>query len=84
MLEGSTPGLALLTNPIPPDQAPPDRPLVYAPVALSGLAIAFKVEHQPGDALGMAPLPDTLRAQTADSMRMPSMPDPRHLHAPRQ
>ncbi len=39
--------LALVTGPIPPDQVPPDRPLVYAPVGLSGLAIAFNVEHQP-------------------------------------
>ncbi len=37
--------LALVTGPIPPDQVPPDRPLVYAPVGLSGLAIAFNVEH---------------------------------------
>jgi hypothetical protein len=44
---GTTPGLALLTNPIPPDQAPPEHPLIYAPVALSGLAIAFNIEHQP-------------------------------------
>jgi hypothetical protein len=36
-----------MTNPIPPDQAPPDQPLVYAPVGLSGLAIAFNIEHQP-------------------------------------
>jgi hypothetical protein len=49
VLGGSSPGLALVTNPIPPDQAPPDHPLVYAPVGLSGLAIAFNVEHQPPD-----------------------------------
>ncbi|MGH3872603.1 MAG: hypothetical protein ACRDSR_14030 [Pseudonocardiaceae bacterium] len=47
VLDGSSPGLALMTNPIPPDQAPPQRPLVYAPVGLSGLAIAFNIEHQP-------------------------------------
>ena len=47
MLDGSSPGLALMTNPIPPERAPPDHPLVYAPVGLSGLAIAFNVEHQP-------------------------------------
>jgi hypothetical protein len=47
VLDGSSPGLALITNPIPPDQAPPGRPLVYAPVGLSGLAIAFNIEHQP-------------------------------------
>ncbi|MGH3846168.1 MAG: hypothetical protein ACRDS0_32830, partial [Pseudonocardiaceae bacterium] len=47
VVDGSSPGLALVTNPVPPDQAPPDRPLVYAPVGLSGLAIAFNIEHQP-------------------------------------
>ncbi|MGH3777784.1 MAG: hypothetical protein ACRDRR_18980 [Pseudonocardiaceae bacterium] len=36
-----------MTNPVPPDQGPPDRPLVYAPVGLSGLAIVFNIEHQP-------------------------------------
>ena len=49
VIGGSSPGLALATNPIPPDQAPPDHSLVYAPVGLSGLAIAFNVEHQPPD-----------------------------------
>jgi hypothetical protein len=39
--------LALVTNPIPPDQVSADHPLIYAPVGLSGLAIAFNVEHQP-------------------------------------
>jgi hypothetical protein len=38
--------LALVTNPIPPVQAP-DHPLIYAPVGLSGLTIAFNIEHQP-------------------------------------
>ncbi|MGH3695420.1 MAG: hypothetical protein ACRDRX_15765 [Pseudonocardiaceae bacterium] len=47
VLAGGTPGLALITNPIPPEEVPEDRPLVYAPVGLSGLAIAFNVEHQP-------------------------------------
>jgi hypothetical protein len=49
VLGGSSPGLALVTNPIPPDQAPPDNPLVYAPVGLSGLTIAFNIERQPPD-----------------------------------
>jgi hypothetical protein len=47
VLAGSSPGLGLVTNPIPPDQAPPNPPLVYAPIGLSGLAIAFNIEHQP-------------------------------------
>jgi phosphate ABC transporter phosphate-binding protein len=47
VLDGSSPDPALVTNPIPPDQAPPYRPLLYAPVGLSGLAIAFNIDHQP-------------------------------------
>jgi hypothetical protein len=43
---GQSPGLALMTNPVPADQVPPEHPLVYAPVALSGLAIAFNIERQ--------------------------------------
>ncbi|MGH3784231.1 MAG: hypothetical protein ACRDRO_27330 [Pseudonocardiaceae bacterium] len=39
--------LALVTNPIPPDQVRADHPLVYAPVGLSGLAFAFNIDHQP-------------------------------------
>ncbi|MGH3844759.1 MAG: hypothetical protein ACRDS0_25450, partial [Pseudonocardiaceae bacterium] len=38
--------LALVTSPVPADQAA-DRSLVYAPVGLSALAIAFNVERQP-------------------------------------
>jgi len=38
---------ALVTNPIPAEEVSPDHPLVYAPVGLSALAIAFNVEHQP-------------------------------------
>lgn len=66
VLDGSAPGLALMTDPIPPDQAPPDRPLVYAPVALSGLAIAFNIEHQPDPT---APATD----QALDGQRFTSM-----------
>jgi hypothetical protein len=40
-------GLAVVNNPIPPDQVPADHPLFYAPVGLSGLTIAFNIEHQP-------------------------------------
>jgi hypothetical protein len=39
--------LVLVDNPIPPDQAPADHPLVYAPVGLSGLAVAFNINYQP-------------------------------------
>ncbi|MGH3782385.1 MAG: hypothetical protein ACRDR6_29505, partial [Pseudonocardiaceae bacterium] len=47
VLTGNSPGLGLVTNPIPPEQAPPDQPLVYAPIGLSGLTIAFNIDHQP-------------------------------------
>jgi hypothetical protein len=47
VLDGSSPGLALLTNPVRPDPAPPEGLLVYTPIGLSGLAIAFNIEHQP-------------------------------------
>lgn len=64
VLGGSSPGLALVTNPIPPDQVPANRSLVYAPVGLSALAIAFNIDHQaPADApppmpsLTVCPLP---------------------------
>lgn len=68
VLDGSSPGLALLTNPVPPDQPPADHPLVYAPVALSGLAIAFNIEHQPpGDA---SPADLQLDGQRFESMKL--------------
>ncbi|MGH3754771.1 MAG: hypothetical protein ACRDRP_19145 [Pseudonocardiaceae bacterium] len=47
LLEASDPGLVLMSNPVPPDQQPPDRPLVYAPVAASGLAFAFNIVRDP-------------------------------------
>jgi len=39
--------LALVNEPIPADQVLAGHPLVYAPVGLSGLAIAFNIDHQP-------------------------------------
>ncbi|MEW2506678.1 hypothetical protein AB0878_40125 [Amycolatopsis sp. NPDC047767] len=38
------PGLAFMTDPVPQDQV--TKPLVYAPIALSGLSIAFITERQ--------------------------------------
>jgi hypothetical protein len=66
VLDGTSPGLALVTNPIPPDQAPSDRPLVYAPVGLSGLAIAFNIERQP-------PADASSDKLQLDGQRFPSM-----------
>ncbi len=48
LVETTEPGLAVMTNPVPPDQVVPGHPLVYAPVALSGLAIVFNVDRVPG------------------------------------
>lgn len=47
LLEASDPGLALISNPAPPDQQRPDGPLVYAPIAVSGLAFAFTIVKDP-------------------------------------
>ncbi|MDQ2790434.1 MAG: hypothetical protein M3Y73_12240 [Actinomycetota bacterium] len=54
LLTATDPGLAMMSNPVPPDQLPPDRPLVYAPVALSGLTFAFNIVKNPSP-----PLPPT-------------------------
>jgi hypothetical protein len=60
--------LALVTNPIPPDQVPADHPLVYAPVGLSGLAIAFNIDHQPPSTAPAADL--KLNGQRFTSMKL--------------
>jgi hypothetical protein len=71
ILAGSSPGLALVTNPIPPDAVPAGEPQVYAPIGLSGLAIAFNIEHQPPppDDPNAPPSPD----QELDGQRFTSM-----------
>ncbi|MBW0010587.1 MAG: hypothetical protein JO063_10800, partial [Pseudonocardiales bacterium] len=71
VIAGSSPGLALVTTPISPDQAPAGHPLVYAPVGLSGLAIAFNIEHQPPppDDPNAPPTPE----QKLDGQRFTSM-----------
>ncbi|WP_410597417.1 hypothetical protein [Amycolatopsis sp. lyj-23] len=43
-LLSDNPGLSFLRDPVPPDQA--TKPLVYAPIALSGLSVAFITERQ--------------------------------------
>jgi hypothetical protein len=68
VIDGSSPGLALVTNPISPDRALPDRPLVYAPVGLSGLAIAFNVEQQPSPTA--APTDLALAGRRFESMKL--------------
>jgi hypothetical protein len=68
VLDGSSPGLAVVNNLIPSDQVPPDHPLVYAPVGLSGLAIAFNIEHQPAPTASPADL--LLAGQRFTSMKL--------------
>lgn len=43
----SNPSLAFVSSAVAPSDVPARRPLVYAPVALSGLAISYIVERQP-------------------------------------
>lgn len=43
---GDLPLLSVVTRPVPEDQAPVRGDLVYAPVALSGVSIAFNIERQ--------------------------------------
>ena len=40
------PGMVFVSDPVAPADAPADRPLVYAPVTVSGLAVAFVFERQ--------------------------------------
>ncbi|MEV6005966.1 hypothetical protein AB0M29_04100 [Streptomyces sp. NPDC051976] len=47
-LASKTPGMVFLNRPPTPDQLPPDRKPVYAPVTLSGLTFGFFVESQAG------------------------------------
>ncbi len=47
LLETSDPGLSLMSGPVPPPELRPDRPLVYGPVAISGLVFAFNIVKQP-------------------------------------
>ncbi len=69
VLDGSSPGLALVTNPIPPEQAPPGRSLVYAPVGLSALAIAFNINHRP-DLFFAPPDKKQLDGQRFEAMKL--------------
>ncbi|MGQ0777171.1 MAG: hypothetical protein ACT4NY_22610 [Pseudonocardiales bacterium] len=48
LTQTSSPGMVFVTHPVPPASVPPDRRIVYAPVALSGLSIAFLVERTAG------------------------------------
>jgi hypothetical protein len=45
-LVGDRSDLVFVTYPVPKDQVPPTRPITYAPIALSGITIAFNLESQ--------------------------------------
>jgi hypothetical protein len=47
LLSDQQPGLGYVTSPIPPAAVPAKANMVYAPVALSGLTVAFNIETQP-------------------------------------
>ncbi|MGH3765475.1 MAG: hypothetical protein ACRDS0_02585 [Pseudonocardiaceae bacterium] len=70
---GSSPGLALVTNPIPPGQASANHPLVYAPVGLSGLAIAFNIDRAPPEPDNPNDPNSLTPAQKLNGERFPSM-----------
>lgn len=55
--------LGFVTYGVPADQVDPQRPIVYAPVALSGMVIAFNVESQSSTLA-----PDEVRARDGSRM----------------
>jgi hypothetical protein len=57
LLTGTGAGMAVVTLPVDPSQVPASNPLVYAPISLSGLAIAFNVQRQPSPPPGSSSLP---------------------------
>lgn len=59
VVTGADAGLAFTTRPVDPSAVPADRRLVYAPVAVQGLAVSFLVERRPRQS---APKEDQLRA----------------------
>lgn len=54
--QGTDPSLAIMADPVPPIQMAADRPLVYAPIAASGLTFAFSIvanANAPGPTAGL-------------------------------
>ncbi len=51
-LASGDPGLVIVSRPLPPGEFPDDPQPVYAPVAISGLTIAYNVESQGHFSLG--------------------------------
>ncbi len=40
-------GMSVFSNPIPPKETKPSNPVVYAPLTLSGVVVAFNIERDP-------------------------------------
>lgn len=66
--QADDPWLSFVSNPVDPSTVPEDRPLSYAPVAISGFGIAFNIDKVPG----FRPPPDVLAqaGQRLASMRL--------------
>jgi hypothetical protein len=47
LLSGTGAGMAVVTNPVDPASVDPTNPVIYAPLTLSGLVIAFNIERVP-------------------------------------
>ena len=45
--QAGAPGMAIISQPIPAGMSDATRPVVYAPVSLSGLAVGFNIERNP-------------------------------------
>jgi hypothetical protein len=55
---GDTPWLSLVSDPVPADRNTDDREVAYAPMAVSGLGIAFVIDRQP-----FSSAPDAVKAR---------------------
>jgi hypothetical protein len=49
-------GMSVFSDPIPPGETDPSNPVVYAPLTLSGIVVAFNIDRDPGLVNG-APIP---------------------------
>jgi hypothetical protein len=51
-------GMSVYTDPVDPSQADPSNPIVYAPLTLSGVAVAFNIQRVPVTLPSGLPQPD--------------------------
>jgi hypothetical protein len=47
--QAGAPGMFVVSEPVDPDVTDPEKPIVYTPITLSGLAIGFNIERVPRD-----------------------------------